>query len=142
MHSCLVVNVACQMSNANLNNAQIYGAGLQSDLQKATLINSVISFNNFDRANLADANLENAGLAFSNFANANLKDSSLKEAYAERTNFTRADFSGADLTGAYLKDADFTYSVLDNVIWNNTTCPDGTMNDGTSPCTAEQLNLA
>ena len=132
-----------RMSNANLNNAQIYGADFtMADLQKATLINSVISFNNFDRANLADANLENAGLAFSNFANANLKDSSLKEAYAERTNFTRADFSGADLTGAYLKDADFTYSVLDNVIWNNTTCPDGTMNDGTSPCTAEQLNLA
>ena len=132
-----------QMSNANLDNAQIYGADFTlANLQKAVLTNSTISFNNFDRANLADANLEKASLAFSNFANANLKNSSLKEAYAERANFTRADFTSADFTGAYFKDADFTSSVLDNVIWSDTTCPDGTTNSGTSPCTAEQLNLA
>ena len=132
-----------QMASANLNNAYIYGADFTlSDLQGATLTNSTISFNNFSQANLDDANLENASLAFSNFANANLKNSSLKEAYAERSNFTRANFSGADFSGAYFENADFTYSVLDNVIWSNTTCPDGTKNDGTSPCTPEQLLLA
>ena len=132
-----------QMSNANLSNAQVYGADFSlADLQNATLINSNVGFSNFDRANLANSNLENAGLAFSNFANANLKNSSLKEAYAERANFAKADFSGSDLTGAYFKDADFAYSVLDDVIWNNTICPDGTKNSGTSPCTPEQLNLA
>ena len=32
--------------------------------------------------------------------------------------------------------------VWHGAIWDSTVCPDGTVNSGSSPCTAEQLNLA
>ena len=52
------------------------------------------------------------------------------------------DCRGEHLVNANLTGADFTSATLDGIKWNNTTCPDGTMNVGISPCTAEQLNLA
>ena len=49
---------------------------------------------------------------------------------------------GADLTGAELPAANLTAAILSGVEWDNTTCHDRTKNDGSSPCTIEQLNLA
>ena len=58
-----------------------------------------------------------------------------------------SDFSNADLRpkvepATNLSNANLTGANLTDAIWGNTICPDGTMNSGTSPCTAEQLNLA
>ena len=53
-----------------------------------------------------------------------------------------ANLGAADLVGANLIEATLTGATLDGAIWNNTTCPDGSQNDGNSPCTAEQLNMA
>ena len=41
-----------------------------------------------------------------------------------------------------LSSCNLTDANLDGAVWGNTTCPDGTLNSDTSPCTAEQLNLA
>ena len=57
-------------------------------------------------------------------------------------NLIDANLNGADLTDANLYAADLTSADLNGAIWGNTTCPDGSLNSGTSPCTAEQLNLA
>ena len=53
-----------------------------------------------------------------------------------------ANLGAADLVGANLIEATLTGATLDGAIWNNTTCPDGSQNDGNSPCTTEQLNMA
>jgi len=50
--------------------------------------------------------------------------------------------AGAYLFDAVLSGADLSGADLTDVIWGNTTCPDRTLNSGTSPCTAEQLNPA
>ena len=66
----------------------------------------------------------------------------------------RADLVGADLSGADLREveffktdlwgADLTGSKVEGALfkgayWNQTICPDGTLNIGKNPCTQDQL---
>ena len=69
---------------------------------------------------------------FSNFLKADLSPKG-----ATKTNLSNTILFGAILNGAGLGRANLT-----GTIWKETTCPDGSMNNGTSPCTPEQLNLA
>ena len=48
---------------------------------------------------------------------------------AKKVTALHADFRQADLTGADLSAANLTDASLTAVIWNNTTCPDGTNSD-------------
>ena len=48
-----------------------------------------------------------------------------------KANMTYADLTGTSLFGANLTDAD----------WFETICPDGTKNEGITPCVAAQHNL-
>ena len=66
-------------------------------------------------------------LSYANLSRANLEGAALTYADLMFTNLQGADMTDAGLAG--------------NNRWN-TTCPDGTKNDGALPCTAEQLNLA
>ena len=98
---------------------------------------------------LINANLEGAVMPEADLTGANLTDSNLTGAILNSVNLTGADLTGAFLEGANLTEAELTNAylggaylkntILTDAIWKNTTCPDGTMNDGTSPCTAEQL---
>ena len=106
------------LTDANLTNANLTGANLT---------NAFLSGTNLTKANLSNANLEGANMAFANLTNTNLTGA----------NLTNSSFQNANLTGASLTGAN-----LNVYTWDNTTCPDGTMNSGSSPCTAEQLNLA
>ena len=111
----------CQ--GANLKYAQLVGVDLtDADLTGANLTDADLSNAYLNGINLSDANLSGARLSDSNLTNANLYGANLTNA-----NLTNADLFAAYLTGAF---------------WDETTCPDGTTNSGTSPCTAEQLNLA
>ena len=74
--------------------------------------------------------------------NANLTDANLSYGNLTDADLTSADLTGANLIGANLSNANLTGAELTDAMWGNTTCPDGTKNDGSSPCTAEQLNLA
>lgn len=56
-------------------------------------------------------------------------------------NLPGANLSDANLSGADLTDADLAIAGLLGTTWRDTTCPDGTKNSGTSPCTQDQLNL-
>ena len=99
------------------------------------------------RDDLADANFDGADLSFANLYGAEMNHSSLRGADLGGANLIFADLyeanlNGARLNGANLTDAHLFGANLTGATWNDTTCPDGTKNDGTSPCTAEQLNLA
>jgi hypothetical protein len=59
--------------------------------------------------------------------NADLHGADLHGAVLRNADLTGANLSGADLRGAQLSGAN-----IDQVIWNNTTCPDGTNTDTTS----------
>ena len=74
--------------------------------------------------------------------NANLTDANLSYGNLTDADLTSADLTGANLIGANLSNANLTGAELTDAMWGNTTCPDSTKNDGNSPCTAEQLNLA
>ena len=108
--------ISCDLSHSNLK------GGLE--LFAADLSNA-----NLSGGNLSDTDLTSADLSFANLSFVDLSGADMSKGYVR---LRRADLSNADLYGANLTDA----------IWGNTICPDGTMNSGTSPCTAEQLNLA
>ncbi len=76
--------------------------------------------------NLAGANLTNAQLAGADLKGANLKGANLTGANLAGANLTGANLVGADLTGADLTGAILKGANLKDVIWSNTTCPDGT----------------
>ena len=107
------------------------------DLRKANLRNADLNFAHFEYANLSGADLTNAELRGASFYEATLAGANLSRCY-----LGEADFGYANLTGANLTGADLDLANLNGATWKNTTCPDGTINSGTSPCTAEQLNLA
>ena len=82
-------------------------------------------------ADLRGADLQGADLSGARLAGANLTGASLVD----------APLNNANLTGAK-SDSTTTWPFADDEFWGNTTCPDGTLNSGHSPCTAEQLLLA
>jgi len=99
-------NGAYNLSNVNLSGAYLVGVSLAgASVTGANMSGSV----------LLGADLTHADLSKSNFKGANLSGVDLSGA-----NLTKTNLSGA--TG--LKTA-----TLSGVIWNNTTCPDGTMSD-------------
>ena len=76
----------------------------------------------------------------------NLFDANLRWADLWFADLSGADLSGADLWGADLRNADLTGALnldqarnTDSAIWFRTTCPDGSMNIGNSPCFGDQL---
>ena len=149
---------ATNLSLADLTGVDLTGAYLNgADLTDANLKGAYLS-----GADLTDANLSNASLVGADLTSAELNGAYLTDAYLGDADLTDADLGGADLTsaelteanlgnanltnvnltGAYLGFADLTGADLTGAIWANTTCPDTYTNSGTSPCTAEQLNLA
>ena len=85
-----------------------------------------LNFQTLVGANLSGANLSGAYLESLNLSNANLSNANLSGA-----NLTFVNLTGANLTGANMLSiicGDYSqYGVL--VVWQNTTCPDGTNSD-------------
>ena len=155
--------VLANLSETNLSSSSLIGANLvRSNLTYADLRYADLRY-----ADLTYANLGFADLGFADLGYAELNGADLYAASVEGTNLQGADLYGANLTGAMLAeanlqgadltnanltyvnltDADLTDANLTNAnltpaMWDQTICPDGTMNSGPEPCTAEQLNLA
>ena len=110
--------------------------------QEEDLSNTNLQWMNLESANLTGADLESANLEGANLMNVSLVDANLTSANLYLANLNFANLNFANLNGANLWSTNLTDATLDGATWNNTICPDGTKNDGTSPCTAEQLNLA
>jgi uncharacterized protein YjbI with pentapeptide repeats len=127
----------------NLTEADLRGARLTG----ADLTGAVLEKADLTGADLTGAKLYGADLIEADLIAAELTDANLTYATLLGADLSAADLRGADLTFAYLAFADLANATMDganltNAIWDNTTCPDGTMNSGPEPCTAEQLNLA
>ncbi len=118
-----------------------------SDLRSARFFQALISQGNFTRASLERAIFSGSDLTEATFANADLTNvnftgvdapfTNFRDTACVRTNFTSATLRGADFSGATLERVNFTSADLreadlrtatfgDNIVWLNTTCPDGT----------------
>jgi hypothetical protein len=64
-----------------------------------------------------------------------LRNADLVGADLSGTSLRNADLTGADLTNADLEGADVEGAVITEVVWRNTTCPDGTNSDSRAPTT-------
>jgi hypothetical protein len=115
----------CNLHGLDLSNAILAGADLSSgtDLSNA----------NLNMADLSGASLSFANLSFANLSRANLNRADLTGANLTGANLNQADLTGANLTGANLTGANLTNAKLDGVTWNNTTCPDGTNSNASTP---------
>ena len=140
-----------KLDNASLSFTRAWPACLlncqKKDLSETDLTKADLSSANLIRADLSGADLTDANLTGAFLTKAKLNDTDLISADLSATNLKRANLTDANLTDAnltltMLNNADLTGAKQTGAIWNNTTCPDGTMNIGTSPCTVEQLNLA
>ena len=120
-HVCLIVQartcVGADLRDADLSYANLYDANLtDADLTDA---------------NLRDAHLRDADLRGANLRNAELRYARLIDANLRGANLRGADLRAADLIGAL----DLNQTIYpDRAIWFETTCPDGSMNPDSQPC--------
>ena len=75
-------------------------------------------------ANLRFAELAGADLSYADLTYANLNGADLRVADLSYTNMNNADLRYANLNGA-----DLSGAWLNNIVWSDTTCPDGTNSD-------------
>jgi len=126
--------------NWNLNGCPLAGADLayldltgslmiDTDLRGANMSAVYMVNANMCRANLSGAYLGIAVLDYAVLCHANLRGAYLGGASLWNANLKEADLSGADLSDANLRYAVMGRTNLDQVIWNNTTCPDGSNSD-------------
>ena len=122
-----------QVDHATTQTANFLGTGAGQDIRLYGLDLSdsrVYSGAEFTGANFTSTDLTGALLFGTNFT----------LGYLSNTILASADLTNANLTGAYLyaadlTAADLTAARLTDVIWQNTTCPDGTNSatNGSSP---------
>ena len=87
-------------------------------------------------ANLSYADLSDADLRHADLRRADLRYADLRDADLRYADLSDADLSGANLMRANLSDAlDLNQTIYpDRAFWFQTTCPDGSMNPGSQPC--------
>lgn len=133
---------------AYLSNALLAGQDLTDlNLATAVLTGAVLSNATMLRTNLTGARIGSGDNAnWTNLSGADLTGAILVDTYLDRTNLANADLTGAnlsvttgqslylvDFTDADLTDANLTNRLIgpsNDLVWSNTTCPDGT-NSGT-----------
>jgi len=108
-----------------------------------------MSHNRIQGGSIKNASLVNANLQHTQFYSTDMSGVNLKNANLEYTEFFSTDMTGADLsdsdvycgvfdtvnlTGANLLGASGSCVVFVDVIWSNTTCPDGTNSDTNANC--------
>jgi uncharacterized protein YjbI with pentapeptide repeats len=141
------------LTNAVLTNAILYGATLYSaNLTGANLTNVDLTNANLTNAVLTNAVLSNAVLKNATLHGVNLSGATLTGVSLSNANLTNADLSYADMTNIALNGTNLTKTNLtgvrglsrdntdgstnqNNVIWDNTTCPDGSDSSSRKPQT-------
>jgi len=114
------------LAGLNLSDSEMGYADLKgADLKGADLLSAQLGLADLSHADLRDANV------ISNLGAANLTDANLTGARVDAllldTNLTGANLTDADMTGSELYfDNHQDKAILTDVVWSNTTCPDGT----------------
>ena len=150
----------CDLSGADLSDADLLGADLfESNLTIATLLDANLSDTNMTLATLAgvdaggatfvdstlsDAKLPNAELAGADMMGARMTDAHLTDADLTGADLVDVDFDGASLQGANLTQADLDDAYMTpvnvtGVVWDDTTCPDGSNSNNDADTCANNL---
>ena len=120
-----------RLDNANLRDANLIKADLDTaNLRHANLFSARLYNARLWNANLSYANLFRVILKNTDLDNANLRFANVNFRGTFNSNFRNADLSGA--RGLNPKKVEFSR-------WENTICPDGSINIGTEICIGDQL---
>jgi hypothetical protein len=112
---------SCNIYDLDLNSIQLGGA---------ILARSYMSGTNFTKANLSGANMIEVTAEGTIFVDADLPGADLTDAYLKGANFTEADLGGAIMNETTVNPWNgVPRNNLENVIWDDTTCPDGSNSD-------------
>jgi uncharacterized protein YjbI with pentapeptide repeats len=116
--------------NADFTSAQMaYGVYRNSDFSGAEMVNTGLAYTDFRWSNLSDVNLTGASIyGGGNWMSVDLSNADLTNAMMWDLDLRYSNLTGADLTGARLVELNSVYgdAILDGVIWDWATCPDGT----------------
>ena len=134
---------SADLRDANLENTNFVGANLQSVslsqwFDRVLIEGANVQEIRIDQADLSGSDfhefdLQSAGFYECNLENSDFSWSNLVSATFGSSNLALADFSNANLYNAILWYADG----IGSIVWNNTTCPDGTNSDNNVPATCE-----
>jgi uncharacterized protein YjbI with pentapeptide repeats len=115
-----------KLSGADLSGADIAGADMaEAILSNANLSGTDLASANLTYADASGADLDGADVAGGNLYGANLTSAKLVAANLSGVDLTDAALSGANLTRTDLKGATVAGANFANVIWQDTTCPNG-----------------
>jgi uncharacterized protein YjbI with pentapeptide repeats len=119
------------LTGANLSFATLIGTDLRTATLEATILieANLTNATLIGRATLAGAIMTDAILIDASMGGANLTKAYLTGANLTGAILRFANLAGANLTDANLTGANLTDAILTDVIWDNTTCPDGTNSD-------------
>ena len=112
--------IGCNFTDILLTHSNLASAYLPNSNFTDAFAQDVI----FSFANLSGTDFTNGNFMRSLFDSTNLSGAILSGSSFNYADFIDTDFSNADLSNAYLSD-----STLQDVIWDNTICPDGTNSD-------------
>jgi len=114
------------LENTDLSNADLSG----SNMFAVQIYGNTVAVNaNFSNVTMSRARISNADFSGANFTGARLQQADLWSVNLTGANLAGANLQGADFTNANLTGANLTGANLTDVIWSNTTCPDGTLSD-------------
>ena len=123
------------MQNANISYSIFGNANLEgTDLSGANMYSSNLYGANLTNANLSGANIELGVFQSARLINTNMTATNLTDADFSYADLTNSDFRNARLNRTFMNwtnllNANFTGAILDEVVWVNATCPDGTNSD-------------
>jgi uncharacterized protein YjbI with pentapeptide repeats len=114
------IDYLVNVENTNFTGANLRDVRFSSAAQGAVFAHADLTQTQFRKAKLQEVDFSGAAMRGANFQQSDLSGADLRYADLDYARFEEVDLTGADLTGAYFGKAEFT-----DVVWNDTTCPDG-----------------
>jgi uncharacterized protein YjbI with pentapeptide repeats len=119
------------LGSVSLNGANLTGTVLDQscatlDLRGATVTGASFKFVCLGGVQADAVDFSQDDLDQSNGWGGSMPNTKFTQANLQHVTWHSIDLSGADFTGADLTGASLSGSTLTGVVWNNTTCPDGT----------------
>jgi uncharacterized protein YjbI with pentapeptide repeats len=113
-----------RVEHANFTGANLRYFRFRHKTQGVKFADADLTRTQFFRVNLRSVDFSGAAMRGTYILQSDLTGADLRHADLDFAHLKEVDMSGADLTGAYFGKAEFV-----NVVWNNTTCPDGSSSD-------------